>query len=332
MTATTTDPQPESGDAPRGDLPSLLARVPAVASLLIGGALGLFVGVREGTPPALAAAIGLGGAFLIYLAWIRRDLRRRRLASLPFPEAWRVILDKWVDFYRGLDAPARRRFEREVQYFLDEQTITGPRGRPLTDELRLLVAASAVVVIFGKVGFRYPRLRDIIVYDEAFDDEYRVGPEGDILGMVHGQGPILFSAQSLREGFRGEHDGRNVGYHEFAHVLDFEYGRADGVPTFMPWGIVGPWLELVHEETAKVQSRRHLLREYAATNEAEFFAVATEVFFERPTRLKRKHPRLYALLSETYGQDPARDHAEEPPLEAAEEWPRAPRTAGQRDH
>ncbi len=240
--------------------------------------------------------------------WIRRDLRRRRLASAPFPTAWRKALEDDVGFYRDLSSDARRRFEREVRFFLDEQTIVGPREADVVDELKVLVAASAVAIVFGRVGYRYPRLRDIIVYEGAFDEDYEVRSDGHILGMVHAQGPIIFSARSLRAGFRGEHDGQNVGYHEFAHVLDFEEGASDGIPSTMPWRDVRPWVALIHGEIKKVKAHHSLLREYAAENDAEFFAVATEMFFERGAQLKKKHPKLYRLLEEAYGQDPAHDH------------------------
>lgn len=239
------------------------------------------------------------------LGWFigRRDRRRRAIAASPFPIAWRSTLQEFVGYYRDLDPEERERFETEVGWFIDEQVITGPQGADVEDELKVLVAASAVVVVFGRRGFRYPQLRDIVIYEGAFNEGYDQG--GNILGMVHGQGPIIFSARSLRQGFRGEHDGRNVGYHEFAHVLDFDQGRADGVPGFMPWASVQPWLKVMHDETSQIERHRSVLRQYAATNEAEFFAVATEMFFERPRELQEKQPELYALLRQTYGQDPA---------------------------
>jgi len=265
----------------------------------IGTLAGLLLGLRFG--PLVGVAVGVSVALIAGWLLGRRDRRRAELAETPFPEAWRDTLEEYVDYYRELDDAEKARFETEVRWFVDEQVITGPRGADVDDELKVLVAASAVVVVFGRQGFRYPKLRDIVVYERSFDEDYASG--GNILGMVHGQGPILFSARSLKQGFRGEHDGRNVGYHEFAHVLDFEQGQADGVPGFMPWGSIEPWLAVVHEETAQVEKHRSLLRDYAATNEAEFFAVATEVFFEKPDQLKERHPELYALMVEAYGQD-----------------------------
>lgn len=240
----------------------------------------------------------------IALLVVRRPWMRRLIARRPFPPKWREVLSEHVSYYERLEPGEKKRFEIEIAIFIAEQTITGPRGEEIDDELKVLVAASAVAIVFGRAGFRYPILRDIVVYDRSFDADYAQG--GNILGMVHAQGPILFSAASLRRGFQSESDGQNVGYHEFAHVLDFEGGSADGVPGgFMAWSAVRPWLALMHAETAKVKRRKSVLRQYAATNEAEFFAVATEMFFEQPAKMKAKHAELYALLRDTYGQDPA---------------------------
>jgi MtfA peptidase len=250
---------------------------------------------------------GAGGALLLGVWFATRGARRRaRIDREPFPDALRDVLLRRVSYYGRLSAPERARFEREVRYFLHEHVITGPRGEAIDDELRVLVAASAVIVAFGHPTFRYPRLRDIIVYPDAYGEDYQVHRRGIRLGEVGGQGPIILSARALREGFDDDADGHHVGLHEFAHVLDFAGGRADGVPAFMPWRSVRPWLHLVHDETCKVKRRRSVLRRYAATNEAEFFAVATEVFFEQPCDLEQKHPDLYGVLREVYGQDPAR--------------------------
>src|SRR5690606_40454998 len=119
-----------------------VATLPLIGSLLIGGAVALFVALR-GDPPAWLA-LGALVAALVYLVLTRRDRRRRRLAREPFPEPWREVLQKEVGFYRRLSAPDQRRFEREVRFFLDEQLVTGPRGAAIDDDLRVLVAASAV--------------------------------------------------------------------------------------------------------------------------------------------------------------------------------------------
>lgn len=239
------------------------------------------------------------------IAWALRRQRRAAAMDAPLSALAQRTLETKVDFYRRLPPDEQERFLREVRRFLFDQQITGPRGAPVPDDLKALVAASAVMLVFGRRGYVYERTRDIVIYDEAFDHEYREGANKPVLGMVHGSGPILFSARALREGFANTKDGQNVGLHEFAHVLDFHTGDADGVPSLMPWATVGPWVRQMHVETDRIEERRSVLREYGATNEAELFAVATEAFFEKPRQLADKHPKLYAMLCETYGQDPA---------------------------
>ncbi|MFW6067559.1 MAG: zinc-dependent peptidase [Myxococcota bacterium] len=293
----------------------------------VAGAGAALVVAALGGPPGWIVAGGAAGALLPLAGAALRRRRRARLDRQPFPEGWRRVLERNVDAYRHLDEADRRRFEQEVRAFLAEHVVTGPRGTPLDDEVRVLVAASAVILVFRRPGFRYPRLRDVIVYPDAFSEEYEVQRHGSRLGEVGGQGPVILSERALREGFADPDDGSHVGLHEFAHVLDMHGGHADGVPSLMPWRCIRPWLDLVRRETRRVRRRRSVLRRYAAKNEAEFFAVATEVFFERPRELADKHPELYRVLRETYGQDPRR-HAMLGPsagAEALEE--RAPRGA-----
>jgi len=229
----------------------------------------------------------------------------RAKPTVPLSKEGRETLASRVGYFARLPSDAQARFVREAERFLADHHISGPRDAEVSDELKALVAASAVILMFGRKGFVYPRTRDIVVYDDAFNDEYNVGPSERFIGMVHGRGPILFSARALREAFERPRDGIHVGLHEFAHVIDFDAGAADGVPSMMPWRAVEPWLALMHSETRRIRRRRSVLGQYAATNEAEFFAVATEVFFEKPNELKRKHAELYAVLASVYGQQPA---------------------------
>lgn len=273
------------------------------STLAVAGGLASFSWLRFGLGPALGVfVVALGVGLLAGLAPV---LRRARVARAPFPVRYRAVLERDVHVYRALAPTERARFEQNVAIFLGEQSVTGPRGEVLDDELRVLVAASAVIVVFGRPGFHYPTTRDVIVYDDAFDESYEVGGRKNFLGMVHGSGPILLSGRALRQGFIDPRDGHNVGLHEFAHVLDFDAGQADGIPSFMPWRAVKPWLRVMHDETKRIRRHHSILRDYAATNDAEFFAVATEMFFEQPQRMREKHAALYALLRTTYGQDPA---------------------------
>ncbi len=263
-----------------------------------------------------AGWVGALVAVLAGLAWYvwgtSRYYRRRKLVSEPFPEHWRALLDRRVPFYSDLDEPGRARFEDDVRIFLAEQRIygagVGTQAHEVDDEAKLLIAASAAMLGHGLPNWEWPRLRDIVIHPRSFDEEYRGdGEHPDIAGMVHHQGPILYSEQDLKMGFR-RHDGHNVGLHELAHVLDLADGRADGVPIGVGWAATAPWIELVTDRLRELHQRRRkagVLRDYAGTNEAEFFAVAVEAFFERPQRLRDKDPELYSMLAEYFNLDPA---------------------------
>jgi hypothetical protein len=259
----------------------------------------------------VGAAIGAGFGGLWYASMAGRFHRRRALLAQPFPEAWRTILERRIGFYRELedDDDARRRFEDDVRIFLAEQRIYGAgQGQDrleIGDETRLLIAASAAILSHGLPNLEWPRMRDIVVHPRAFDEDY--GDEDPtISGMVHLQGPILYSERDLRLGFRRQ-DGHNVGLHELAHTLDLADGHADGVPIGAGWASNAPWVAIISDRLAKLRAHRYpnVLRDYAATNEAEFFAVAVEAFFERPHALRDKDPELYGMLRDYFGQDPA---------------------------
>ncbi len=285
---------------PRGKvtLAGLLAASAALAALGALTAMG---------KPLLGLGLGLAFGAGVFWGLAGRYVRRVRMTREPFPDAWRRILEKRVTFYRRLPDEQKRRFEDDVRFFLAEQRIFGEGGQPVDEEIRLLVAASAAMLCHGKPDFEWPTLRDIVVYRNAFKDgSYEVGPDGNVIGMVHQQGPIIFSGPHLRRGFRKPTDGRNVGLHELAHVLDMEDGAADGVPGDLAWAATAPWVEHLtrHLEHPVRDRLRRLLGDYAYTNEAEMFAVLVEVFFERPSKLQARDPELYDLLCQYFNLDP----------------------------
>lgn len=287
---------------PRPQLLGIQIGLAAVAALVT---LAL---VHTMAAPLWAYALGPLAALLVLGPGLRRGLRRRALVRQPFPEAWREILQRRVPFYRGLQGARRHRFEDDLRIFLQEQRIFAVKGAELDDETRVLIGASAAMLGLGLPDFEWPNVRDILVYPGSFDEEYEVG-QGGILGMVHTQGPVVFSKRDLCHGFARATDGHNVGLHELAHVMDMGTGRADGVPQGLSWVATAPWIEVMADRLAKLRRRqkrkRPVLRSYAGTNEAEFFAVAVEVFFEQPQRLWERDRTLYRMLAEYFGQDPA---------------------------
>jgi len=227
----------------------------------------------------------------------------------PFPGQWEKILNSEVAFYRTLAEPEKTRFREEIRIFLNEKRISGIKTS-VDDLVRVLVASSAIIPIFGFPGWEWNQIHEVLIYPTNFDDRYKIGREGnrDILGMV-GSGAMnrmmILSKPDLIQGFRNSQDKTNVGIHEFAHLLDKTDGAVDGVPGIaLPASAIQPWLKLVHDEMRKIESGHSDINPYGLTSEAEFFAVVSEYFFENPQKMKEKHATLYAMLERIFQQDP----------------------------
>ncbi len=278
-----------------------LHRGAAVALALVSGVFGHLVAPPGGALAGVVVGVGY------YAIFTRRFRKRRALLAAPMPEDHQRILEARVPFYQKLDPEGRGRFEDDVRIFLAEQTITGARDAAVSDEARLLIAASAAMLSHGLPSWEWPRVRDIVVYPRAFDDRYDIDAAGGhVAGQVSLSGPILFSRRDLELGFRHASDGHNVGLHELAHVMDMQDGAADGVPADLPWVSTAPWVKVVASRLRALRRRRggSFLRDYAGTNEAELFAVAVEVFFEQPARLAARDPELFEMLRDYFNQDP----------------------------
>ena len=254
--------------------------------------------------PALWLLLGLS-PFAYW--WVRRRcLRRMAVMQRPFPDEWEKILRERVTFFTALDDAGKVRFRQLVQVFLDEVRITGIRTE-MDDTIRMLVAASAVIPIFGFHDWEYHRLREVLIYPDAFDDAYRTsgGSNEQILGMVglhHLSGVMILSKPALLAGFAPQPGAHNVGVHEFAHLVEKEAGEY-GLPPEVPWMAVRQWVRYVARELTHPSSRRTRISAYAYTNEHEFFAVLAEYFFTSPERLQRRDPALYGLLRDLFHQD-----------------------------
>jgi len=257
--------------------------------------------------------IRIGGAFLaasvLFVFLTRKNRRRAGLRRQPFPTTWETILQQEVPFFQALDESEKVRFREEVSIFLHEKRITGIKTS-VDDRVRVLVAASAIIPIFGFPGWEWDQISEVLIYPTSFNDHYEMGEtrDRDILGMV-GSGAMsrmmILSKPDLLSGYRLPQDRRNVGIHEFAHLLDKTDGTVDGVPSVgLPRSAVIPWLKLVHQEMANIQAGHSDINAYGLQNEAEFFAVASEYFFENPEKMSRKHPELYAMLERVFHQHP----------------------------
>lgn len=272
----------------------VLVAIPLVLLSIQRSAYGLLAGV-------------LGAAFAILAGRAYRAQMRRAAWRRPMPTEWRAILERKVRYYRTLDPDGRGKFERNVQRILSEHVFESVSGAVLTDEVRLLTASAAAMLVHGwEEGVSLPSLRTILVYPDHFDDDYAISTRGDVAGMVHSQGPVIVSERALSSGFARPDDGHNVAIHEFAHVLDFTDGFADGVPGGLPRSAIAAWSSLLDREMKRLEEGHSVLREYASTNRAELFAVAVENFFERPSLLEERHPELYRALATLFRQDPAK--------------------------
>ena len=245
-------------------------------------------------------------------------LRRRRLRAKPFPAPWRTILRRRVPSVAGLPTDLQTQLKQHIQVFVAEKTFIGCRGQRITDEVRVTIAAQACLLLLNRPDHYFPYLRQVLVYPDSF-----VVPRGhtDGMGIVHHghavlagesweQGQVVLSWQDVLAGAATQDDGHNVVIHEFAHQLDQESGGANGAPPLTKPSHYRRWSKVFNFEYEALQlcverGEASLLDAYGATSPAEFFAVATEVFFERPRDLERLHSDLYEELALFYRVNPA---------------------------
>ncbi|HET6781869.1 MAG TPA: M90 family metallopeptidase [bacterium] len=245
--------------------------------------------------------------------------RRLRLRAQPFPSEWRTIIERNLKIFRRLPPDDQAELLGHVQVFLAEKTFEGCGGLELTDEIRVTIAAQACLLLLHRETDYYPELTVILVYPTGYTahEERHVGGgvweegEDDRLGHTRRDLRALVLAwDSVRHGAADPADGENLVLHEFAHQLDYEDWRTDGTPAlntreeYLAWArVMSPEFEALR--TAEEAGAPTMLDKYGATNSAEFFAVITEAFFERPQALRARHPDLYVELQRFFRQDPA---------------------------
>ena len=259
----------------------------------------------EATPP------------MIFSWWRKR--RRRKILSRPFPPAWREVIERRLLAWRRLDDEERTRLERLVAVFVAEKSWEGCGGLELTEEIRVVIAVQACLLILNLDHDYYQNVRSILVYPAAVVANRRGGYDPEtgehdtipILGEAMLRGPVMLVWDAVRRDCCHPSKGHNVVYHEFAHKLDMLDGSIDGVPPIFGAERYREWAEVItenYEDLVQRQARgqKTLLSDYASTDIAEFFAVATELFFNRPGKLRQTRRELYETLAAFYQQDPAR--------------------------
>jgi len=251
------------------------------------------------------------------MGWLK-ERRRARLMRRDLPEEWRMIVSRNVPYLSLLSAEDRRELEGKILVFLAEKRFEGAGGLRITDAIRLTIAAQACVLLLHRKTDFYPALYSIIAYPGPYLARHRERDESGLVieglqgrsGESWREGAVVLSWADVRRDAAEVGSGRNVVFHEFAHQLDAETGRTDGAPILPDPTMYATWARVFHEAYERLQREIGLggeapLRPYGALNPAEFFAVATETFFEQPLKLRREMPDLYEQLRAYYKQDPA---------------------------
>lgn len=229
--------------------------------------------------------------------------------KIILPKNYKDLLAGNVHYYNRLDEKNRIRFEEKIKEFLGYVRIDGI-DTTIEDLDKLLVASSAVIPIFGYDKWKYYNLKNVLLYPASFNkDKFLAsGYEKNTLGMI-GNGPMqrvmILSKPALHYGFQREPVKENTGIHEFVHLLDKEDGEVDGLPeALLNRKYNSRWLELVNRNIVTILSGLSDINYYGATNRAEFFAVASEYFFNCPQIFKENHPDLFDLMCKIFNQDP----------------------------
>ncbi len=243
------------------------------------------------------------------LAFLLFRKKKTDLSDVMLPSNYKEILGQYVSYYRALPPDKKLLFEDEVKLFLSYVRIHGVKN-DVTDTDRLLVAASAVIPIFGFPDWHYYNLKDVLLYNDTFNMESFAteGKDRNVLGMV-GSGTMsqmmILSKDALYHDFQSTTDKSNTAIHEFVHLIDKADGSVDGIPeALMGKQYVLPWLRLIHNDIKAIMQHSSDINPYGATNEGEFFAVAAEYFFEQPDLFQHKHPQLFEAMEKIFRQEP----------------------------
>lgn len=252
---------------------------------------------------------------LVHPVLIKR--RRNRLKHRPFTPLWQAIIETNLPIYYRLSPAERRRLQGHIQVLLAEKQFISCGGLQVTEEMKLIIAAISCLLLLNERGKYFPKLRSILVYPNTYlvnetiytgnyiVEERRVAR----LGESWTTDQVVLSWEQVKRDTENWQDGHNVVLHEFAHQLDQEDGRAEGVPILQRNSDYPTWAKVMTEEYQQLcndveRGLKTVMDSYGATNPAEFFAVATETFFEKPHQLLKKHPTLYEQLQRYYQLDP----------------------------
>ena len=252
-------------------------------------------------------------AIVYVFAFIRkgkRDLNQgvRKISSdwdkkpkRPFPQKWRAYLESDFPFYQKLNPSEKDEFVRRLHLFLLNIRISGLHGAKVTDYDRVIIGASAIMMLFRFPNWQFRFLHHIQVTPKSF-----LIAQGDKLADgITGEGRMLgrmvLSQEAIHRGIKDQEDGKNVVVHELMHILDRQDGKTDGVPkALLTETTVGPWLEIMRKKMLEMKQGSSDLDRYGLSHPREFFSVAAEYFFEKPEEMEEKHPDLYKVMCEMF--------------------------------
>ena len=246
------------------------------------------------------------------LNWLKRR-RRRSLHKKPWPDEWQAILQRNVRHYNLIDSALQEHMQRCTRVIVEEKHWEGLDGLSISDEIKVTVAGQASVMLLGTEGYFFDGVKSFLIFPRAFRRKTRNGwvvdEDSHNAGEAWQGGPIVLSWHDVMAGSRYPDDGQNLVIHELAHHLDGIDGEMGGGLTFSDRATNQKWERISNREFAALQTAAHygqptLLDHYGATNEAEFFAVASETFFELPIQFRRLHPELFEMLKRYYRIDP----------------------------
>lgn len=262
--------------------------------------------------------------FSIALFWYLRKhvrrLRREKLFKMPLDASRIATLEKYVTIYSKLPQSLRDELHGHMNIFLNEKTFIGRDGIEITDEISVVVAGNACLLLLQGDKRRFTGFSSILIYPNAYvahevqhDGLLSTEKPSKRAGESWVRGPIVLSWENVRSGSINAEDGHNVVIHEFAHKLDEQSGHMNGLPVLKNASSHKEWNKVLSEEFDALHERakrggNKVLDEYGTVSPAEFFAVVSESFFEKPVQMKKRLPELYLQLQTFYNIDPASWH------------------------
>jgi Mlc titration factor MtfA (ptsG expression regulator) len=272
--------------------------------------------MTQSTIALLILLLIVAGVIFRVLFW--PTVRIAHIKKQPFPAPWQLTLEKRLAFVAKMPLTQQQQLRCLIKIFLADKTFYGCGGQKIDDDIRVTIAAQACLLVLNQDRTPYPDLHSILVYPSTFVATRDVANELGLVSTSHiallgeswSQGKVVLAWDNVEKGVMNLTDGHNVVLHEFAHQLDHESGSTNGAPVLHTRGAYRSWAHVFSDEFTELQKdatrgRHSLLDHYGATNPAEFFAVATETFFEQPRQMATHHEELYLQLKDYYKLDPS---------------------------